>query len=370
MKIGVDAGCLGITDERLQVGVYQVVKKLLIELGKIDTENEYLLYTFIPIQKELLKQFGPRMKNIVVTPARGWLKIWLPLRLLLDEPMVFLALNQAAPFRFLTSTYKTIGIFYDIAFEKYPEFYAYSSSVNKHKKNSKYLAKTADTLISISQSTKNDLVKLYKVLDKKITVSYPGFVSSIDEEHYQHTNPYFLFVGAFKKSKNIPTLLKAFEEFLNESKSLYDLVLVGGDKWLDPEIEQTFRSLTTSTQKRIKREGFVSEKKLASLYKEASAFVGPSYYEGFGLPFVEAMYYGCPVIASDRGSLPEVINDAGILVNPESSHMLAQALGQVITPSIRKKLIQNGNKRISKFSWQSFANTVKSALDKIREDNK
>jgi glycosyltransferase involved in cell wall biosynthesis len=368
MKIGVDAGCLGVNDERLKVGVYQVVKNLLIELGKIDKDNEYLLYSFIPIQKDLLKQFGPRMKNVVVTPARGWLKIWLPLKLLLDEPKVFLALNQAAPFRFLTSSYKTIGLFYDIAFEKYPELYAYTSSVKKHKKNSRYLAKTADTLIAISQKTKDDLVKIYKIPNKKITVSYPGFAYSQNRAVYEYENSYFLFVGAFKKSKNIPTLLKAFDEFLRLSKKSYDLILVGGDKWLDPEIAQTFHSLSVDIQKRIKIEGYVSDNKLASFYKNASAFVGPSLYEGFGLPFVEAMNYGCPVVASDRGSLSEVIKDAGILVDPINVDSLVQALLDVIQPVKRKELIEKGKERCLAFSWQTFAKTIKFELDKIERE--
>ncbi|HXS14631.1 MAG TPA: glycosyltransferase family 1 protein [Candidatus Saccharimonadales bacterium] len=365
MKIGVDAGCLGINDERLKVGVYQVVKNLLIELGKIDKKNEYLLYTFIPIQKDLLKQFGPRMKNVLVTPAKGWMKIWLPLRLILDKPKVFLALNQAAPFRFFISSYKIIGLFYDIAFERYPDFYSLGASVSKHKKNSQYLAKTADVLIAISQKTKEDLIQIYKIPEETIIVSYPGFAIYPDNTHYAHKNPYFLFVGAFKKSKNIPTLMKAFEEFLQKSKKPYDLVLVGGDKWLDPEIEQIFNSLSFSTQKRIKMTGYVSDNKLASLYKEAAAFVSPSLYEGFGLPFVEAMHYGCPVIASDRGSLPEVIKDAGILVDPDNEKGLARALMKVTEPSKRKELIEKGKKRSTKFGWKMFANTVKSELDQL-----
>lgn len=363
MKIGVDAGCLGITDERLKVGVYQVVKNLLIQLGKMDHENDYLLYSFAPIDKQLMKEFGVNMKNVVVIPSRGWTKIWLPLRLLLDEPKVFLALNQAAPFKFLTSSYKTLGIFYDIAFEKYPALYSYAASVKRHKTHSKYLAETGDSFIAISQKTKEDVMKIYGISSDKITVAYPGVGDVLDVLPYENKLPYFLFVGAFKKSKNIPAILKALRKFLDLSKKQYDLLLVGGDKWLDPEITQVFQKLPKNVQNHIKILGFVDEKTLVSLYKGTVALVSPSLYEGFGLPFVEAMKYGCPVIASNRGSLPEVIGDAGILVAPFNIEELSLALQQMTNGKQREDLIAKSKKQAAKYTWENFAKIV---LEKIK----
>src|SRR5437868_616190 len=129
MKIGVDAGCLGIKDERLKVGVYRVVVGLLRQLGKIDTVNRYNLYSFYPIDKELMRSFGPRMRNVLVVPSRGWMKIWLPFRILSQRPDVFLGLNQALPDKIANQpNYKAVAFFYDLAFEKFPEMYEYSGS--------------------------------------------------------------------------------------------------------------------------------------------------------------------------------------------------------------------------------------------------
>src|SRR5438034_10973470 len=97
MKIGVDAGCLGIKDDRLKVGVYRVAVELLRQLGKIDKANRYYLYSFYPIDKKLMESFGPRMSNVLVVPSRGWMRIWLPFRILSQRPDVFLGLNQALP---------------------------------------------------------------------------------------------------------------------------------------------------------------------------------------------------------------------------------------------------------------------------------
>ncbi len=366
MYIAVDAGCLGVKDKRLKVGVYTVVKNFLIELGKIDKNNKYLLYSFHPIEKSLLKEFGLQMQNIVL-PAIGWLKVGLPIRLLLDKPDIFIAANQAIPFKLPLSSYKTLGIFYDIAFEKYPELYSYAASVSKHRINSRYLAENAESLIAISESTKKDLVDLYKIPKGRITVAYPGINPEVrsKKQEARRENPYFLFVGAFKKSKNISTLLLGFNIFLQSQAKKYDLLLVGGDKWLDPEIERVMSTFSAETKKHVKNLGFVDNKKLASLYKSAVAFVSPSLYEGFGLPFIEAQSLGCPIIGSQRGSLPEIIGKSGILIDPKNSNQLAQALKTMTNSSSRKRYIQQGKINAKKYSWKSFAKQVQSALQSL-----
>lgn len=366
MKIGVDAGCLGISDKRLQVGVYQVVKNLLAQLGKQDSKNEYILYSFYPIEKQILKEFGIRMKNVVVHPARGWLKIWLPLQLIKDNVDVFLALNQSSPLKLPIQKYKVIGIFYDIAFEKFPKLYAYAASVRKHKENSRQLAKNADKIIAISASTKKDLEKLYHVPSEKIVVGYPGITKLPKTATYKNINPYFLFVGSFKKSKNIPTLLTAFSSFYEKSKNPYDLVLIGGDKWMDPEIVEYLDALPKEIKGHVKILGFVSETQLSSLFRGAVAFVDPSWYEGFGLPFVEAQSIGCPVIGSTAGSLPEVLKDSAVLIDPKSVRELALAMSKISTDSVlRQQIIAKGYKNAQEYTWKRFANTVQSALENL-----
>lgn len=363
MKIGVDAGCLGISDKRLQVGVFQVVKNLLVQLGKLDKKNEYFLYSFQPIDKKILRQFGPKMKNIVVTPSRGWLAIWLPMQLFKDKPDVFLALNQAAPLRLPMQKYKTVGLFYDVAFEKYPELYSYAASVSKHSSNSKYLASSADEIIAISESTKNDLHSVYKIPNKKIHVAYPGITELPKRKAYKDEEPYFLFVGAFKKSKNVPVILRAFQLFVKQSGMPHQLILVGSDRWPDDEIGQTYANLQDNVQERIRFLSFVDEKLLSSLYKGATALVSPSIYEGFGLPFLEAQSLGCPVIGSSRGSLPEIIGKSGILVNPNDEKKLFDAMIKMTIDSVRTKYKKRGLENSKKYSWKTFAKQIQSTFE-------
>lgn len=352
MKIGVEAGCLGVKDKRLKVGVYNVAVNLLAELSKKDKENEYLLYSFYPIDKLLLKSFGRNMKNVVVGPSFGWTKIWLPLRLFIDRPRVFIGLSQAFPkfYSFSKSIYKILLV-YDLAFEKYPEMYL-NSFVSLHK-NTKSAVEITDTIIAVSHSTKKDLIDLYRIKEKRITVSYPGIknIFSKKAKKYKSRNSYFLFVGSLKKGKNITGLIKAFGIFAKLSRKNYVLIIVGGDKWLDNDIRIGLD--------KVKFLGYVNDDKLASLYRGAEAFLSPSFYEGFGLTFLEAMACGCPVIASNRGSISEVVGDAGILADPNDVDALTNAMLKISTDGrLRKDMIEKGLIQSKMFSREKFAKDV------------
>lgn len=366
MKIGVDAGCLGVKDNRLKVGVYTVVANLLIELSKLDKKNQYYLYSFYPIEESLVKKFGKNMKNIVVTPSIGWLKFALPIRLVRDNIDIFLAANQAMPLKLPLAHFKTIGLFYDIAFEKHPELYSYAASVEKHKRYSRELAEKSDKIIAISQNTKNDIEKTYHINSGKIRVAYPGFQPLENSSIFKNKRPYFLFVGAFKKSKNVPFLIHSFILFLKNTKKDFDLLLVGGDKWMDPEIQQTLNQLPENSGSHIQVMRFVDSHTLASLYRGAFAFVSPSLYEGFGLPFVEAQSVGIPVIGSNQGSLPEIIGRTGLLVNPKNNKDLTAAMVKLSTDkNLHKKFSQEGLRNAKKYSWKMFAKEVQSTLESL-----
>ncbi len=360
MIIGVDAGCLGLTDKRLQVGVYQVAVNLLQQLRDLDKKNNYYLYSFAPIEKELLSSFGPRMKNVIVKPTSGWMKIWLPLRLAKDKPDVFLALSQVAPMLFSFSSPKVVGLIHDVAFKKYPALYPTSS---KHDSETNYLIKRADKLVTVSEKTKEDLVTLYSANKEKIDVAYEGVRNLPKVKKKLDVRPFFLFAGALKKQKNIPTFLRAFSLFVQNTKDDVDLRIVGGDKWLDDEIATILQQLDPKTLEHIIFERFVDDKRLAELYSSAIAFVSPSLYEGFGLPFIEAMSFGCPVIGSTAGALPEVIGEAGLLVSPLDYEKLYDSMGAVYTDkTLRGNLAKKARLQARKFTWDRFAKTIFSII--------
>ncbi len=200
MVIGVDAGCLGIDDDRLKVGVYYVAYNLLKQLAKLDKKNIYLLYSFHPINKKLLNEFPVNSKNIILSSA-GWLNLQLPLSFLKQRPHVFLALSQAMPY---FHPFKTIGFVHAMDFN--PLFHPESNT--KLKRNSEYMIQKADELVTTSEFLKKSIFDIYKRSD--VTVTPLGVDQSFfnPKTTFKLSSPYFLFIGSLKPSKNIPTVIK------------------------------------------------------------------------------------------------------------------------------------------------------------------
>lgn len=357
MKIGVDAGCLGIKDERLKLGVYQFTFQMLRELGKIDRYNQYLLYSFYPIDQKIMDQLSSKMSNTVVRPAKGWNYLALPIRLLKDKIDFFIGPSQSLP-AFLNCP--SIVIVHDLIFERFPKFYP--ESFAQLRRITKLSVKKATKIIAVSQATKKDLMDIYQLRKEKIMVEYYG----CDPTYKPHSVakvkiPYFLFVGAFKKTKNIPRILEAYSQFIRKSKVKVDFVFVGSDRWLDNKISQTINKL--DLKNKVKFLGFVPLNKMPSLYSGALAFVSPSLYEGFGLTNMEAMSCGCPVIAGNTGATPEILGNAGLLVNPESVPEISSAMLKIASSTaFRQKLSRAGLSRSRQFSWTKFSNEVMKIL--------
>ena len=362
MKIGVDGGALSITDDRLKVGVYRVVYNLLRELGKINTENTYYIYSFIPIDREVMQAFGPRMINKVLRPQKGWFSLRLPLELSLNPVDLFLGTSQAVS----SSTSHNIGFIYDLGFLYYPD--AYPGSYEKLKKQTEHLVRKSHRIIAISHSAKSDIEKELGLPGENITVAYPGVDSRFTKEGktFKGKHPYFLFVGALKPGKNVPSLVKAFAEFLQKEKKVYDLYLIGGNFWNDPKIEKEIHAY--KLEERVKKLGFVLDEDLPSYYRGAVAYVSPSYYEGFCLPLVEAFACGCPVIGSTKGAMPEIIGDAGIVVGPTDTEALEQAMHDMAyNAKKRKEYVAKGLHQAQKYSWNSFAKAILREINAARK---
>lgn len=353
MEIGVDAACLAINDDRLKVGVYQVVFNLLRELGRLDSRNQYLLYSFSPISASVMTQLGSKMTNVVVRPARGWNYLALPLALARRRPRFFLGPSQSLP---LFCPCPTMVIVHDLAFERFPQFYP--RSFRQLQRVTRLATRKAEKIITVSQSTKKDLIRFYRVPAKKIVVIPEGYDSQVFKPvSSQNPAAYLLFVGALKPIKNIPGLLRGFKYFADHSPRRFKLVLAGGDLWLDPEIRPTLQKLKLTEQ--VKVLGHVPTAELVALYRQATAFVSPSFYEGFGLTFLEAMACGCPVIGSAAGSIPEVVGKAGLLIDPDNAAQLGQAMLKIAgEAALRRHLAAAGLVRVRHFSWANFAQEV------------
>ncbi len=358
MIIGVDAGALSIQDERLKVGVYQVTLNVLQELSLLDSKNEYRLFSFEPIDPAVLRTLGKNMKNVVVRPKIGWSTLQLPLHLRMHPVDVFLGMSQYLP----PSSAHNIGFIYDLGFLKHPENYPHSHA--KLGRITKDVAKRADTIITISAVSKADIAKTYKVPKSKIQVLYPGIRSVFSRFGAVHKQeqPYFLFVGALKPGKNLPTILKAFAGVRKAAKKQHKLVLVGGDFWRDDAIDRLIHGL--GLEGAVREKGHVSDDELAQYYRGAAALVTPSLWEGFCLPAAEAMACGCPVIGSTTAAFPEIVGEAGILVEPTDVKAVAKAMKQVLMPSVRRALVDRGIQKAKGYRWEAFAKELLALINK------
>jgi len=220
-------------------------------------------------------------------------------------------------------------------------------------------------IIAISESTKRDLLKYYRVPENLITVIplgvAPSFLVEKDPERlkmvlekYQIHRPYILFVGTVEPRKNLVKLIKAFLHLNRTYKIPHELVICGQWGWAYEEVQQLIES--QSSMAAIKRIEYADREDLPFLYSAADLFAYPSLYEGFGLPVLEAMACGVPVLTSDRASLPEVVGDAAILVNPESVDEMGEALWWILSDSnLCARLRSAGRQRASAFTWQTTA---------------
>ena len=236
--------------------------------------------------------------------------------------------------------------------------------------------KTADKIIAVSNSTKKDLMHHFDIPEEKIKV----ILEAADEkfkplnnkeinkvnQKYSLNFPFILYVGTLEPRKNIPSLIKAFYK-LKKKNLQYKLVIAGKKGWKYKEIFETIDKL--NLQNDVVFTGYVSDEDLPALYNAADLFVYPSIYEGFGLPPLEAMACGTPVITSNTSSLPEVVGDAGIMVDPYDIDGLVDAMYEVLTnEGLRENMIKKGLERAKMFSWEKCARETLEVYEEVYDE--
>lgn len=213
---------------------------------------------------------------------------------------------------------------------------------------------SANHIITVSKNTKKDLMRIYDIPSSKITVIYHGnpFDRVIPKEFCDLPNRYLLFVGNRQGYKNFLFFIRSISPLLRKYKDLY-LICAGGGSFSHKENQLMFE---LKIHKQVKQIGFKNDSELAYIYKKALVYVLPSLYEGFGLTLLEAFSMGCPVVASNTSSIPEVCGDAALFVNPKDSESIVGGIERVIyNPDLRNKLIKLGKNRVTKFSWNRTA---------------
>ncbi len=260
---------------------------------------------------------------------------------------------------------RTVLTVHDLIYRLFPDYHL---PLNKWFLNlfMPLFVRRADAIIAVSQCTKNDLMRHYDVAPEKITVIYEGvdarFRPITDRDalaavraRYSLPQRYILYVGTLEPRKNLPTLLEAYATLQAQSPIPdLQLVIVGRRGWLYESFFQRLRELNLEDQ--VILLGFIPDEDLPAVYSGADLFVFPSLYEGFGLPPLEAMACGTPVVSSDTSSLPEVVGEAGLMVDPHDVRALTEAIERALTDRhLRAELRARGLEQASRFTWEKTA---------------
>ncbi len=375
MRIGIDF--TSATRERAGIGRY--ARELIRALSRADRENEYILFVPRDADAELLHYDWSPNFSIRRAPlterwlARLWHRARVPLFIetFIGTVDVFYSPDFLLP---PTRARRALVTVHDLSYVRVPECFPAPLLHYLNRAVPRALAR-ADLMLADAASTQRDLMDVYRVPAEKIRVLYSAadarFRAPISEsdrararKNLQLDAPYVLAVGTLQPRKNYVRLMRAFAQLLTNYElriTNLNLLIVGGKGWLYNEIFETVEQF--NLRDRVRITDFVSDADLPALYAMAEAFVYPSLYEGFGIPILEAMSAGTPVISSNTSSMPEAGGDAALYVDPRDWDALADALARVLKDAaLRAKLRALGLEQAKKFSWDKAARELQQYL--------
>ncbi|MGQ9500545.1 MAG: glycosyltransferase family 4 protein [Anaerolineae bacterium] len=357
MRIGIDARLVYYS----RAGIGQYILRLVEALMRIDISGDQ----FVLLQS---RKDHTRLDH---HPNFTRVSLWTPSHHRLEQLTLHFEISRLRldllhspdfipPFR---RNCKSVITVHDLAFLLYPHFLTKEAA--RYYGQIDQAVRRTDHIIAVSESTRRDTIKLLGVPEQKITVIYEAanpIYRPVDKEAarchvaeiYGIQESYILFVSTIEPRKNLPGLLQAFRLLRDHYKRAEKLVLAGGRGWLSEEVFATIEQLGLSNH--VYALGRVPSEHLLYLYNAAQMLVHPSFYEGFGLPPLEAMHCGTPTIVSNVSALPEVVGDAAILIDPHDIDGLAAAMWRLLTDEqLRACLIEKGFKRAQMFSPERTA---------------
>jgi glycosyltransferase involved in cell wall biosynthesis len=357
MRIGIDARLVYYS----RAGIGQYILRLVEALARADISNEQVFLLQSRKDRTQLNQHPNIHRVSLWTPSHHRLE---QLTLRFEIGRLHLDLLHSPDFiPPFSRNCKSVITIHDLAFLLYPHFL--TNEAARYYGQIDQAVRHTDHIIAVSESTRRDTINLLGVPENKITVIYEAanpIFREIDKElarrHVVETygleQPYILFVSTVEPRKNLPGLLQAYRKLRDDYRCAEKLVLAGGRGWLSEEVYATIDQLNLSDHVRVL--GRVPSEHLVHLYNAARVLVHPSFYEGFGLPPLEAMHCGTPVIVSNVSALPEVVGDAAILIDPHDIDGLTVAMWRVLTDEdLRATLIEKGRQRAKKFSLERAA---------------
>lgn len=370
MRIAIDIRNVGKGRTGDEVVFFNLIKSLAV----LDHKNEYLLLTDRnPKTDEQLQKSINSMNlsvNFKVVPLREkganrflW-NSWILSKYLRKNPVDILQVQYITPF-FISRKIKIVTIVHDVSFKVFPELIGKTDLFFLNILMPLSL-KRADKIIGVSQFTASEIMKYYAIAENKIDWIYnavaDNFTKSISEEQleavrkkYNLPQNFILYIGTLQPRKNLPALIEAYVKISIATRKDLKLVLAGGKGHnFDARIDEYIKNY--SLQDHVFLPGFIDEADKPALFKLARIFCFPSLYEGFGIPIIEAMTLGIPVLVSNIPSHKEVIGNAALAFDVDNADDFAQKLTQLIANELlRAELIQKGREQIAKFSWLQTA---------------
>jgi glycosyltransferase involved in cell wall biosynthesis len=355
---------------------YETIQRIVIQ----HPEHEFYFLFDRPYDRKFI--FSSNVKPIVLfPPARHpvlwywWFEIAVKKTLKKINPDIFISPDGFLP---LGPGFRSLAVIHDLNFEHYPEKLRWLVK--------KYLlycfpkfAQRADRIVTVSNYSKQDIVSRYNIDPKKIDVAYNGANSiyrpltreekNAAKKQFAGGNDYFIYIGALLPRKNVSRMLEAFDIFKSTDKSDVKMLIVGANMFNTGDIEKTYQKMKYRDD--VLFTGHLAAGTIELALGGALSLVYVSYFEGFGIPLVEAMYADVPVITSNVTSMPEVAGKAALIIDPFSVESIAKALHLMYAdPNLRESLIEQGRQQRLKFSWDKTADQLWRSIEKCISDKK
>jgi glycosyltransferase involved in cell wall biosynthesis len=349
----------------IQTGTEAYSRCLIAALLRRPSARRYRLYADRPLGEVFPETDG--YESAIIRRRYLWTHLGLRAELAHHRPDLLFVPSHVIPVRCPVPAVATI---HDVGYLWHRSAYRPVAGILLHL-GTWHNARVARRIVADSQATARDLVAHFGVAPERIRVAYLGGPEVPDARpgpetaaRYGLPPRYFLFVGTLQPRKNLGRVLRAFARLSGAGDGAIVLALAGAAGHGSPELRRQVHEL--GLDQRVRWLGYVPRADLPALYAHATAFVFPSLYEGFGLPVVEAMAWGAPVITSSASSLPEVAGDAAILVDPYDVEGLARSMERVLAdPGLRDDLIAAGHARARRFTWDRCAEEVEAVFDEV-----
>jgi glycosyltransferase involved in cell wall biosynthesis len=374
MIIGIDAS-RSVTTRRTgtEAYAYFLIRALIPQA--VNRGHSLLLYYNQPPPPDHFSQAADGASLSVVPVVMPFPRLWSHLRLAFrlhrQPPDTFFTPAHVIPFSYRGPAVATV---HDLGYRLFPEAHPVAQRHYLHW-STVHNSRRSRRIIADSQATRRDLVTHYGVDEAKVDVVYPGYDPALKRPSDAHITaalhkhqiipPYLLYLGTLQPRKNLVRLVEAFAASrLATASPSYQLVLAGKVGWLAQPILEAVEQLDSATAQQVRLPGYIAEQDKAALLSGATALVFPSLYEGFGFPVLEAQVCETAVITANTSSLPEVVGDAGLLIDPLNTAAIGQAMVRLCQDeALRQRLVAAGLQNKNRFSWEQAAAAV---LDSIQ----